>query len=131
MKSLLLSILCAVALPAVAAEPVEVPFFVEFVDVNPCTGELHTVTITGTTFLHVHNGRMVARTDRTIETSPTGFVGHGTDTSVANGNVTVFRLADVLTNASGDKILAHFMLVVDDQGDVLATNGEVACLGPI
>jgi hypothetical protein len=131
MNRLLLSVLIVVTLPAVAAPPVEVPFFDMFDGVNPCTGELHTVTITGTTFLHMHNGRIVARTDRTIETSPTGFVGHGTDTTVANGNVTVFRLADVLSSPSGDKILAHFMLVVDDQGNVLATNGEVACLGPI
>jgi hypothetical protein len=38
------------------------------------------VTIAGTTSVHDHDGRIVAHDEGTITTSPTGFVGHGTDT---------------------------------------------------
>ena len=89
------------------------PFEFIFNDVNPCTGGMHTVTITGTTYVHDHNSRVVATSDRTITTSPTGLVGHGTDKNVVNGQVEMFRLTDILTNASGDRIRAHFVLVVD------------------
>jgi len=54
----------------------------------------HTVTITGTTSVHDHDGHIVAVSERTITTSPTGF-GHGTDSYVLNGQVEMFRLADI------------------------------------
>jgi len=103
----------AFALPAAADPATEFPF--EFVadDVNPCTGDMHTVTIAGITSVHNHNGRTVAYSERTITTSPTGFVGHGTDTYVLNGQVEVFRLTDILVSPSGDRIRVHLVLVID------------------
>jgi hypothetical protein len=99
--------------------------------VNPCTGLIHTVTITGTTFVHDHDGRIVANSQRTITTSPTGFVGHGTDSYVLNGQVEMFRLSDVLTNSAGDRIRARFAIVVDlASGTVRVQNGKLTCLGP-
>jgi hypothetical protein len=53
-----------------------------FDDVNPCTGDTMTVTIAGTTFVHVHDSRVVARSERAITTGPDGFVGHGTESFV-------------------------------------------------
>jgi hypothetical protein len=118
------------AVPAAADPPTTVPFEFIFVDVNPCTGGTHTVTITGTTSVHDHNGRIVATSDRTITTSPTGFVGHGTDTNVVNGQVEMFRLTDILTNASGDRIRARFVLIVDlSTGTVRGAGGPPTCLG--
>jgi predicted RNA-binding protein with TRAM domain len=119
------------AVPASADAPTEIPFEFVFDDVNPCTGDIHTVTIAGTTSVHEHDGRIVAFSDRTITTSPTGFVGHGTDTEVDNGQVFVFRLADIATNPSGDRFMAEFVIVVDlSTGTTRVERGELTCLGP-
>jgi hypothetical protein len=84
----------AFAVPAAADPPTAFPFEFVFDDVNPCTGDTHTVTIAGTTSVHDHDGRIVAHSKRTITTSPTAFVGHGTDSNVLNDQVEMFRLAD-------------------------------------
>jgi len=119
------------AAPASADAPTEIPFEFVFDDVNPCTGDMHTVTITGTTSIHNHDGRIVAYSKRTITTSPTGFVGHGTDTYVLNSQVEMFRLADIAMNPSGDRFRARFVLVIDvSTGTVRAENLELTCLGP-
>jgi hypothetical protein len=119
------------ALPAAADPPTAIPFEFVFDDVNPCTGDIHTVTIAGTTYVHEHDGRIVAQSERTITTSPTGFVGHGTDSYVLNGQVEMFRLTDIATNQSGDRFRARFMFVVDvATGTVRVENLELTCLGP-
>jgi hypothetical protein len=119
------------AVPAAADPLTAFPFEFVFDDVNPCTGLIHTVTITGTTSVHDHDGRIVAHSERTITTSPTGFVGHGTDSYVLNGQVEMFRLGDILTNPSGDRIRARFVIVVDlSTGTVRVEKGELTCLGP-
>jgi hypothetical protein len=121
----------AFAVPAAADPPTASPFEFVFDDVNPCTGLTHTVTIAGTTSVHDHDGRIVAYSERTITTSPTGFVGHGTDSYVLNGQVEMFRLADILTNPSGDRIRARFVIVVDlSTRTVRVAKGELTCLGP-
>ncbi len=128
---LLGAVALAFAVPAAADPPTAFPFEFVFDDVNPCTGLIHTVTIAGTAFVHDHDGRIVAYSERTITTSPTGFVGHGTDASVLNGQVEMFRLADILTNPSGDRIRARFVIVVDlSSGTVKVVTGELTCLGP-
>src|SRR3972149_5056198 len=112
----------AFAVPAAADPPTAFPFEFVFDDVNPCTGDIHTVTIAGTTFVHDHDGRIVAHSERTITTSPTGFVGNGTDSQVLNGQVEMFRLSDILlTNASGDRFRAFFVIVF-----AVATGAEKA-----
>jgi hypothetical protein len=120
----------ALAVPAAADPPTQIPFEFVFDDVNPCTGDMHTVTIAGTTSVHNHDGRLVAYSERTITTSPTGFVGHGTDTSVLNGQVEMFRLADIATNPSGDRFRAQFVFVIDvSTGTVRVDKFELTCLG--
>jgi hypothetical protein len=120
-----------VAVPAAADPPAAVPFEFVFDDVNPCTGDIHTVAIAGTTSVHDHDGRIVAVSERTITTSPTGFVGHGTDSYVLNGQVEMFRLTDILTSPSGDRIRARFVIVFDlSTGTVRVEKGELTCLGP-
>jgi hypothetical protein len=119
------------ALPAAANPPAAFPFEFVFDDVNPCSGDIHTVTIAGTTFVHDHDGRIVAVSERTITTSPTGFVGHGTDSYVLNGQVEMFRLTDILTSPSGDRIRARSVIVVDlSSGTVRVEKGELTCLEP-
>lgn len=135
MKSVFAALLSVVALafavPAAADPPTDFPFEFVFDDVNPCTGLIHTVTIAGTTSVHNHDGRIVATSERTITTSPTGFVGHGTDSYVLNGEVEVFRLNDIATSPSGDRFGARFLVVVDlSSGTVRVEKGELTCLGP-
>lgn len=121
----------AFAVPAAADPPTAFPFEFTFDDVNPCTGDIHTVTIAGTTFVHDHDGRIVANSERTITTNPTGFVGRGTDTFVDNAQVLMFRLSDILTNPSGDRIRARFVFVLDvSTGTVRVERGGLTCLGP-
>jgi hypothetical protein len=136
MRKLLLVLLTLAALgfaaaPAAADPPTAEPFEGTFEDVNPCTGLIHTVTIAGTALIHSHDGRIVERAKRTITTTPTGFVGHGTETFVDNEQILMTRLTDILTNPAGDRIRAHFVLVVDLSTDtVRVEKGEVTCLGP-
>lgn len=135
MKRLMAVLVGAVALvfavPAAADPPTGVPFEFVFDDVNPCTGDIHTVTIAGTTRVHDHDGRVVATSERTITTSPSGFVGRGTDTYVLNGQVETFRLTDILTSPSGDRIRAHIVVRLDLSTGVLKISGSPpTCLGP-
>ena len=119
----------AFAAPAAADPPTAFPIEVVFPDVNPCTGDLMTVTVVGTAFVHVHDSRVVVRTERTITTSD-GFVGHGTDSSVDNGQVFVFRLVDILTNADGDRFRARAVVVFDISTETVRVDRfELTCLG--
>ncbi len=107
------------------------PFAFVFDDLNPCSGEVHTVTITDTSWVHEHKGKTIFRSERTI-TTRTGFEGRGTDLFVDNGQVMRFVRNDMLTHESGERIKAHFGLVVDlSTGTVLATiGGPAKSIGP-
>jgi hypothetical protein len=110
--ALLSVVALAFAAPAAADRPTEFPILDVFTDVNPCTGNPMTVTFVGTVSVHFHDSRIVAIAHRTITTSD-GFVGHGTDSFVDNGQVLRARLTDILTNASGDRFRARAVFVLD------------------
>ena len=76
-------------------------------------------TFTGTFYIHVHGDREVVRAQGTITTSD-GFVGHGTDNFVINGQVVMFRQTDILTNAStGERFRARSVFVLDLSTDTV------------
>src|SRR5688572_30045123 len=128
--ALLSVVALAFAAPAAADRPTEFPILDVFPDVNPCTGSPMTVTFVGTGFIHEHGSRIVVHAHRTITTSD-GFVGHGTDSFVDNGQVVAARLTDILTNASGDRFRAQFVFVLDlSTGTVRVDRGGLTCLGP-
>ena len=134
MKRLLPVLVCLLAVvfaaPAAADRPTEFPILDVFTDVNPCTGAPMTVTFVGTASVHFHGSRIVAIAHRTITTSD-GFVGHGTDTFVENGQVLMARITDVLTNASGDRFRARGVFVLDLSTDTVRVDRfELTCLGP-
>jgi hypothetical protein len=134
MKRLLLVLLSlfalAIAAPAAADPPTQFPILDVFPDVNPCTGNPMTVTFVGTAYVHFHNGRIVARAQRTITTSD-GFVGHGTDNFVDNGQVLMSRITDIMTNASGDRFRARGVFVLDLSTETVRVDRfELTCLGP-
>jgi hypothetical protein len=129
--ALLSVVALAFAVPAAADPPTAFPFEDVFPDVNPCTGDIMTVTIAGTFFVHSHDGRRVARSERTITTSD-GSVGHGTESFVANGQIAVDRFTDIMTNASGGyHFRARGVFVLDvSTGTVRVDRFELTCLGP-
>jgi hypothetical protein len=127
----LLSVVALVfAAPAVADAPTEFPILEVFDDVNPCTGEVMTVTFVGTAFVHEHGSRIVVHAARTITTSD-GFVGHGTDTFVDNGQVFKFSQTDILTNAaSGQRFRARVLVVGDVATETVRIERfSLTCLG--
>jgi len=127
--ALLSVVALAFAVPAAADRPTQFPILDVFPDVNPCTGTPMTVTFVGTAYVHFHDDRVVARAQRTITTSD-GFVGHGTDNFVDNGQVIMNRLTDIMTNASGDRFRARFVFVLDlSTGTVRVDKGGLTCLG--
>ena len=120
----------AFAAPAAADPPTEFPILDVFPDVNPCTGNPMTVTFVGTAFVHFHDSRVVARAQRTITTSD-GFVGHGTDNFVDNGQVVMSRITDIMANASGDRFRARGVFVFDISTETVRVDRfELTCLGP-
>ena len=89
-----------------------------------------TVTFVGTVSVHEHGSRVIAIAHRTITTSD-GFVGHGTDSFVDNGQVLMARITDVLGNASGDRFRARGVFVLDLSTDTVRVDRfELTCLGP-
>ena len=121
----------AFAVPAAADPPTAFPFEFVFDDVNPCTGDVMTVTIAGTDFVHFHGSRIVARSERTITTSD-GSVGHGTSSFVANGQIVKDRFTDIMTNTSGGyHFRARGVFVLDISTETVRVDRfELTCLGP-
>jgi len=120
----------AFAAPAAADPPTAFPFEFTFDDVNPCTGATMTVTIAGTEFVHFHDGRIVARRERTITTSD-GSVGRGTESFVDNGQVVRGRFTDIMTNPSGYRFRARGVFVFDISTETVRVDKfELTCLGP-
>jgi hypothetical protein len=124
-------VVLAFAAPAAADRPTEFPILDVFSDVNPCTDNVMTVTFVGTLFVHEHGSRDVNLAHRTITTSD-GFVGHGTDSFVDNGQVIMFRRTDIMTNATtGDRFRAQSLFVFDLSTEtVRVERGGLTCLGP-
>lgn len=129
--ALLSVVALAFAAPASADPPTEVKSVDVFPDVNPCTGTIMTVTIASTVYVHEHGSRVFLHGERTIMTSD-GFVGRGTDTFVDNGQIIMFRLTDILTNATtGDRFRAQALFVLDLSTEtVRVERGGLTCLGP-
>jgi len=97
--------------PLFSGQPTKVPFFFQFDDIDPCTGLLHTITVTGTQFIQ----GAVVREQKTITTSA-GYEGRGTNIVVANGQVDTFILNDILRNASTGHVMKAHLVVVLEHG---------------
>lgn len=115
--------------PAAADRPIEVSDTDAFVDVDPCTGQVHEVTIAATFFVHEHGHVTVARGVRTLTTTG-GYLGRGTSSFVLNGNVEVFRFTDLLADGSGNRIRASGVFVVDLASNAIRVDKfSLTCLG--
>lgn len=108
------------ASPAAADAPAEISVTDTFVDINPCTGEEHEVTINVDIREHIHaNGNIVARATRTGTTSDGYVMDHGRDSFVFNGNVARGTLNDVWRSADGSVFQAQGVFVAKEDGVVV------------
>jgi hypothetical protein len=121
-------VLAMVAVPAAADPPTVETFEFTFEDVNPCTSEIHTVSITLTVFQHFHGDRFVGHGETTVSTT-TGYSGGGTTTVVESERLVVARGTDILTNEAGSRIMASFVFVQDlATGTVKVDMSELTCV---
>lgn len=98
-----------------AGAPMSMAFSNDFDALNPCTGEWHHITLTGTTWWDGHNNNSVARTRVTATTSD-GFAGSGHSTEVgifAGANLYKTTANNMLTHPSGAKLRAHYVYIFD------------------
>lgn len=132
--------------------PIVMPVAVQFQDVNPCTGELDTVSLTGTVRVHefyneagdVHHWNITVLTD--VESSA-GFTGENVQVFVHNAEGPFAPREDeargmeleiqnvIARNPDTGQIVrlhASFRLVYvsEDENVVEATSLTLACLGP-
>jgi hypothetical protein len=109
-----------------AADPPSVRQFQDvFVDVNPCTGLDHTVTIDITFYSVVPNH--THRATHAVTTS-SGFVGRGEEVGVFDSNI--FLLNDLLVNAeTGQRIHAQWIGVANPAtGDLQVFRQTLTCI---
>jgi len=100
-----------------------------FVDIDPCTGLEQEVAIDVTFYVHGHDDGTVARGVHSLSTT-LGYVGRGTSSYVWNGNVEMFRVTDLLTNDSGDRIRASVVFLADLRNGVIRLDtSRLDCLG--
>jgi hypothetical protein len=112
------------ALPAVADPPPSTTFTESFVDINPCSGLLHTVTITVTVYFPVPEHTAHAKH---LITTSSGFIGRGVE--VGQFDDAHFIINDMLVNPqTGERIRAQFH-VTGAPSDPRITRNEVECVG--
>jgi hypothetical protein len=92
--------------PIAASRPVEVPFFEEFQDINPCTGQLVTYTFTGTARIQESDDRSILVARGSVVTSD-GFTGSFNRQFVfIGGRVTHLRFHDMeVSSETGQRII--------------------------
>jgi hypothetical protein len=116
----------AVALPAAADPPTVRHIQDVFVDINPCTGLEHTVTIDVTAY---ESRPGVHHATRVITTS-SGFTGRGEEVGVFHDNT--FLINDILVNNdTGERIHAHAVLITNPAtGELQVFRFALTCIPP-
>jgi hypothetical protein len=115
--------------PATADRAAEISVRDVLTDVDPCTGNAMEVTLDVTLLVHEHDGRAVARGERTVTTS-SGYSGSGSSLFVMNGNVERFRVNDMATDEAGHRIRASSVFVLDVRRETIRVDRfELICVG--
>ena len=116
-----------VTVAASAGPPTVRQFTDTFVDVNPCTGLPHTVTINVTQYFV---SPVLGHGTHEITTS-SGFVGRGVETEVGP-NDEMFLLNDMLVNAAtGQRIHAQLIEVINPAtGELQVFRQTLTCIPP-
>jgi len=119
------------AVPAVADEAEVFTDTVTFEAGNPCSGELHIVTINFLISVHDHEDEVLVRLRRTGETSDGFIMEHGKETISEGGGVFSAQFRDPWNNPdTGEKFEAAGRFLEVD-GEVIVDDFRLACVsGP-
>jgi len=123
------------AAPALADRPVVTTDSNTFPAPNPCTGEIHTLTIDAVIKSHFHQNNILPTVFTTKRTGTTtdGFVMmKGTpETSVNNGHVLSYGFVDRWRNeASGEMFRVQYRLLINfNTGNTQVEGFSAVCLG--
>jgi hypothetical protein len=118
--------------PASADEPIVItPPPNVFVGVDPCTGDLHGVSIYFTVFVHTdHNNNIVIHLDRTGFTDSGYEMFAGQGHQVVNTGVLTFSLTDMWINEDGRMFQATERVLVNfEKGEVIYDEFRARCIG--
>ncbi len=129
--SALTVLLATMMAPASADEPTEIALPPEvFVDVDPCTGDDHLVTIFLDLFLHEHNNNVVAHLIRSGFTDSGYDMFAGNEHFVGNGHVIIDGFKDLWRNDDGRMFEAAGRFVLNlNQGEVKVDDLALRCIG--
>jgi hypothetical protein len=108
------------------------PLFEQFDDINPCSGQVMTVTINGTVQVTDQAGRELVRIQEELSTSD-GFSGPGNVRDIFNGRNEILRINDMLSSESGARFRVQRLLVADVvNGELRVTSGGpvLTCIRP-
>jgi hypothetical protein len=112
-----------------ASRPEKVTWTDVLEDVDPCTEVLQQITIAWACLLHEKDGGEVVTCQRTITTTPTGYVGRGTYSTVNNDQVIAWRITDVLKNDAGNRVKMQYRSVYDPStGTWRVEDSSLTCL---
>jgi len=120
------------AVPASADKPVQIIESFSFVDLNPCSGEDHVITINVDVSLHSHGEREVVNIRRT-GTTDSGYVMNpgGREHVVNNGNFVNAWFNETWGNDAGSKIAVKGRFKLDlDTGETLVDKFQLTCAKP-
>ena len=126
------ALLLTMGAPAMADRPTEIPFDpAVFIDVDPCTGDLHEVTIFFDTFVHLgHPNNHVDRGVRTGFTSSGYDLFAGNDMFLDNKNVFRFKFKDMWRHDDGRMFRARGVFVFNIiTGEVQVDKFALECVG--
>jgi len=118
-----------IAAPVSADEPEVFTDQVVFEALNPCSGELHTVTLNFLISIHEHPDEFNVRVRRTGYTSDGYVMKWGKETFVASDGTEMGQFRDPWINPStGEKFRAEARFLAVD-GEVLVDDFRLVCLG--
>ncbi|REK10348.1 MAG: hypothetical protein DWQ40_12880 [Actinobacteria bacterium] len=116
-----------IAIPALADEPIEFTDTVVFEDLEPCSGELQTITINFFVSIHEHDEELIVRVRATGHTSAGYIMEYGRETFLETGTTAEGEFLHPWINpATGDKFVAQGRFLEVD-GEVLIDDFRLVC----
>jgi hypothetical protein len=118
------------AAPALADKPVTFEDSDTFIDVNPCDGSEHEITIDLVVSIHEHQNSFVVHLKRSGTTDSGFTMIAGTESFVANNSVERGTFQDQWQHPDGSKFRASASFVFNaNTGELLVDRFALVCLG--
>jgi hypothetical protein len=129
---LLVALLAVVVAPIAAAPPPEFPIFEQEQDINPCTGELITLTFEGVIRVQEVGDHLVLHSSGTVTTDDGGFGAFQSQEIIHDEHVATFRSHDMELYADGQRVVFGFIghiTVVNGELTADVSSGSLRCVG--